>query len=161
MSADRTRKAYLKWEVYESNVQQYRALGATVQSFFLAVGSLIATSSRDGLSAALVMSLVAIVGIFHLYYIWYLSLRARHKIVDYYKFQIHKGLDDASIAALEAECSEHDDVNNAEKRKQANANFFGEPNLPVFRTTRMKFDIVVPLMYSAIWVVLWTWTVFR
>ncbi len=158
MTSDRVQKAQTKWGVFESNVQQYRTLGATVQSFFLAVGSLIATSAQDE-PPALVMTAVSIIGIFHLYYIWFLPLRARHKIVDYYKFQIECGLDDAKIAQLESFCGQEEYVNNEAKRRSVNKDYFGKPDLKVFRQTRLKFDKVVPTLYGLIWGVLWTWTV--
>jgi hypothetical protein len=158
MASHRIESVRATWSVYESNVQQYRSLSVTVQSFFLTVGSLVATSSRDGLSAVMVMGLVTSVGLFHLLYVWHLPLRARHKIVDYYKFQIERGLTDDQIAALDAMCSVDEYVNNPQKRLRVNTEVFGKPDLRVFRTTRMKFDIVVPCLYALVWMALISWT---
>lgn len=158
MEQSRIEQARTAWQVYESNVQQYRALSVTVQSFFLTVGSLVATSSRDGISAVVVMALVAAVGTFHLVAIWHLPLKARHKIVDYYKFTLDRGLSEARIVELQALCSADQYVNDAALRRRVNAEFFGKPDLKVFRTTRFKFDIVVPGLYAAIWTVLLAWT---
>jgi hypothetical protein len=158
MTSHRIENLRTTWSVYESNVQQYRSLSVTVQSFFLTVGSLVATSSRDGLSAVLVMGLVTCVGLFHLLYVWHLPLRARHKIVDYYKFQIERELTDDQIAALGAMCSVDEYVNDAQKRLRVNTEVFGKPDLRVFRATRMKFDIVVPCLYALVWLALISWT---
>ncbi len=160
MNPSRIEKARTAWQVYEGNVQQYRGLSVTVQSFFLTVGSLVATSSRDGLAAVIVMALVALAGLFHLVYVWHLPLRARHKVVDYYKFQLDNGLSEERIADLEALTDVDGYVNDAALRARVNAEFFGRPRLKVFRATRMKFDVVVPGLYAAIWAVLLSWTLY-
>jgi hypothetical protein len=154
----RIENARAAWTVYESNVQQYRSLSVTVQSFFLTVGSLVATSSRDGFSAVVVMGIVTSIGLVHLLYIWHLPLRARHKVVDYYKFQIECDLTAEQISALEALCSVDRYVNDAAMRAKVNRDVFKKPNMRVFRTTRMKFDIVVPCLYALVWAALLTWT---
>lgn len=159
MKVDLIEKARTAWQIYESNVQQYRGLSVTVQSFFLTVGSLVATSSRDGIAAVSVMTLVALVGLFHLVYVWHLPLRARHKIVDYYKFQIDCGLDNDQIAELEAMCSPDRYVTDSQMRTKVNTEVFCKPQLKVFRQTRLKFDVVVPGLYALIWLALFTWTV--
>lgn len=152
-------KAITWWQVYENNVQQYRILCVTVQSFFLAVGSLIATSSRDEFAAVAVMTIVAIIGVVHLYFIWHLTLRARHKIVDYYKYQIDSELNEQNIIELKEICSQNEYVKNDEMRKRINFDYFNQTDLRVFRETRKKFDIFVPVLYAVIWFVLWIWTI--
>lgn len=158
MTAQRIEKARATWGIYESNVQQYRGLSVTVQSFFLTVGSLVATSSHEGVSVLPLMGFVTGVGLFHLVYVWFLTLRARHKIVDYYKFQVDLNLTEAQIAQLEAQCPVDEYVNDTAKRQRVNAEVFGKPRLRVFRATRLKLDIVVPGLYALVWMALLGWT---
>lgn len=159
MQPDRVETARSAWQVYEANVQQYRSMSVTVQSFFLTVGSLVATSSRDGASAVAVMALVTTVGFIHLVYIWHLPLRARHKVVDYYKFQLEAGLTSDQIRELEAMCNSNRYVKDPVMRAQVNRDVFKKPNMRVFRETRMKFDVFVAALYGVVWsaLLVWTW----
>jgi hypothetical protein len=81
-----------KWAVFESNVQQYRVLSATVQSFLLAAGSIWFSASpgaqtRDTARVSL-LCLLLFMGLLHMFYVWIPVIVARVRIVDYHKGQI-------------------------------------------------------------------------
>lgn len=143
-----------KWAVYESNVQQYRVLSATVQSFLLAVGSVLFT--QKGVPN-LLMLLIAVLGVAHILFIWYPIVKARHKIIDYYKYQHYENLSSEKQIELEAYCPEHDYVHDESKWREVNARFFRRPNLKLWRETRHKLDRVVPAGYVIIWIALVAW----
>ena len=136
-----------KWAVYESNVQQYRVISVTVQSFLLAVGS-IWFSAQKTPPTVLLIALFAI-GIGHIFYIWMPIVHARIKIVDYYKGQL-----DLSIqrrADLAAFCTEDKYRESADIRLQVVEKFFKPEFQQPVRDTRIKLDIVVPIGYAVIW----------
>lgn len=143
-----------QWQVYEANVQSYRALAATVQSFFLAVGSIVASTSQGDLITLAIMLCLTGVGVVHLWWIWFLPIRARCLIVDYFKFQVERHFTAERAQALQAFCGPNDYVHDAAKRARVNAEFFGMPRLEVFRPTRRKLDITVPWLYGLIWALL-------
>jgi hypothetical protein len=78
-----------KWAVYEANVQQYRVLAATVQSFLVTIGSIFYT--QEGVPNFL-MILTATLGLLHIRFIWFDVVRARHLVIDYSKFQHYQNL---------------------------------------------------------------------
>ena len=136
-----------KWAVYESNVQQYRVISVTVQSFFLAVGS-IWFSAQKAPPTALLLALF-VVGVGHVFYVWIPIVHARIKIVDYYKGQLD--LSAERRAELAEFCSEEKYRASAKVRRQVVDKFF-YPKLRVsLRNTRFKLDIVVPCGYAVIW----------
>jgi len=145
------------WAVYESNVQQYRVLSATVQSFLLAVGTILFSSSGNVPKSLLL--LVTILGLVHIFWIWIPIVRSRHYIIDYYKLQHDKNLSTTQQLELAEFCSEKEYVMNADKRNKVNSTYFKEPNLKVWRPTRRKLDWFVPAGYVMVWLSLAAWKI--
>lgn len=136
-----------KWAVYESNVQQYRVISATVQSFLLAVGS-IWFSAQKTPPTYLLFSILA-VGLAHIFYVWMPIVHSRIKIVDYYKGQLD--LSPERRAELAAFCSEDEYRKSETKRREVvNSYFYPKLRNPV-RNTRVKLDVWVPWGYALIW----------
>jgi hypothetical protein len=143
-----------RWATYESNVQQYRVLSATVQSFLLAVGSILYT--QNGVPNALLF-LVTLLAVLHIRFIWFDVVRARHLIIDYYKFQHYSVLTEEQLTDLYTNYPETRYVHEKEAREKVNSEFFKRPTLKLWRQTRIKFDIVVPSGYFLIWAALFLW----
>ena len=129
-----------KWAVNESLLQAYRSTFISSQSFLLAVGAIL-----TGKSPVLVY-LTAIVSVIVIWYIWFPVVRARHRVVDFHKFSA--GISDVQRAAL---CSEHDYIHSCDLRRAANAVFGVKTN---WRTTRVKLDIGLPVLFSLVWLAL-------
>lgn len=143
------------WAIYEANVQQYRVLSATVQSFLLAIGSILFTTSKP--VPGLLLILIVILGIGHIVWVWIPVVFARHKVIDYYKFQHDRRLTVERREELEKVCSERQYVQDRTLRAQVNKDFFNNPKLRVWRLTRVKLDLVVPLAYLVFWTGLAMW----
>ena len=143
------------WAVYEANVQQYRVLSATVQSFLLAIGSILFTTSKP--VPGLLLMMIAVMGVGHVAWVWIPVVFARHKVIDYYKYQHDKKLSVEARAELEQFCGEKQYVKKSALRRAVNEKFFGDPSLRVWRLTRVKLDLVVPLAYVAFWIALALW----
>ena len=126
-----------KWAINESLLQAHRSTFISSQSFLLAVGALV-----SGKSAALLYLLGAI-GLCVIWFIWFPVVRARHRIVDYYK-----GLTNLPAGAA-VQCSEEQYVNDARLRKEANDVFGFKTN---WRTTRLKLDLFMPFLFSLVWI---------
>ena len=129
-----------KWSINESLLQSYRSIFISSQSFLLAVGAIASGKSTMVLVATATISLLMI------WAIWFPVVRARHRIVDYHKYGAL--LSDAKRSEL---CSEKEYVHNKELRKKANEAFGIGGN---WRPTRLKVDLLTPLSFSLIWVVL-------
>ncbi len=129
-----------RWSVNEALLQSYRSIFMTSQSFLLAVGAIVSGKDLVVFLALFVVGLVTIWGV------WFPVVRARHRIVDYYKYGAT--LDASQRAAL---CSERQYVHDASLRKQANALFGIDTN---WRPTRIKMDLLMPVLFSFVWSVL-------
>jgi len=143
-----------RWVTYESNVQQYRVLSATVQSFLLTIGSILYT--QQGVPNALLI-LVTLLAVMHIKFIWFNVVRARNLIVDYYKYQHYAKLTQDQLSELEKNYPETRYVHEKEAREKVNSEFFNKPTLSVWRETRIKLDIIVPSGYFIIWTALFLW----
>lgn len=129
-----------RWSINESLLQSYRSLFISSQSFLLAVGAIVAGKSTAVVSAVALFSLLMI------WAIWFPVVRDRHRIVDYYKYGA--SLPEPKRAEL---CSEKQYVHNPKLRMKANVAFGIETN---WRPTRVKLDLLTPVMFTAIWAVL-------
>lgn len=145
------------WAIYEANVQQYRVLSATVQSFLLAIGSILFTASKP--VPPLLLMLVVALGLGHIFWIWIPIVYARHKVVDYYKFQYDRNLAPEVRAELRALCTEKQYIEDPLRRRTVNETYFGDAKLKVWRETRMKLDLFVPLAYASLWLGLAAWRI--
>lgn len=136
-----------KWAVYESNVQQYRVISVTVQSFFLAVGSIWFSATPP--PPLIFKIFLFLIGVSHIVFIWMPIVFARLKIVDYYKIQIDLSDEDRrNLASLYTENMYRE---SETIRIQVREMF---PQIKIqnpMRTTRIKLDIVVPIAYFFIW----------
>ena len=86
------------------------------------------------------------VGMLVIWFIWFPVVRARHRIVDYYKYSA--SLNAADLPTL---CSEYNYVNDSEQRAKANVLFKLATN---WRKTRKKLDIGMPVLFSIVWLAL-------
>ena len=131
-----------KWSVNESLLQSYRQIFINTQSIMLATGAVILGKSDVLMWVLVTMGLVTI------WYIWFPVVRARHLIVDYYKYL---SMNNGHSSDVIKKCSEHDYVNIKKKRVALNKELGITGN---FRLTRLKIDIVLPVLYSIVWIVL-------
>lgn len=143
-----------RWSVYEANVQQYRILSATVQSFLLAVGSILYTQKEV---PNFLLLLVSVMGILHIRFIWFEVVRARLLVIDYHKFQHYSNLSIKEVTELKDKYPENRYIHDRDARREVNSRFFKNPDLKVWRETRWKFDIVVPIGYACMWAALLAW----
>lgn len=129
-----------RWTVNESLLQSYRSTFISSQSFLLAVGAIVV-----GKSAALAY-LTALVGLVVIWFIWFPVVRARHKIVDYYKYSAI--LSPESLFEL---CTEDQYMRSEAHYRKANTILGISTH---WRETRVKIDVILPLLFSVIWVAL-------
>ncbi|MFP7723016.1 hypothetical protein [Lysobacter sp. A3-1-A15] len=129
-----------RWSINESLLQSYRSLFISSQSFLLAVGAIMVGKER------LILLSVAFFGLVMIWMMWFPAVRARHRIVDYYKFA-------ASLPPSQRDglCSEGTYVKNRAARTATNEVFGIRTN---WRETRLKLDLLTPLMFTAVWFVL-------
>lgn len=144
-----------RWAVYESNVQQYRILSATVQSFLLAVAGIWANPPAP--RGIVLIVCMAILGVLHIYFVWLPVVFARVLILDYYKGQLEMGAD--LREKLVVECTEQEFVRDVTKREQTARTYFAPELRQPLRSTRAKLDRWVPWGYTLIWVGLVAWYV--
>ena len=136
-----------KWSINESLLQSYRSIFISSQSFLLAVGAIVSGKDINVLLATASISLLMI------WAIWFPVVRARHRIVDYYKYSA--SLEEPQKSKL---CSEKEYVHNCKLRKKANEVFGIKTN---WRPTRVKLDLLTPLLFSEVWLVLVLYEIFH
>jgi hypothetical protein len=129
-----------RWAVNESLLQSYRSIFVSSQSFLLAAGAVLTDKEPWLLYSAAAIALVMI------WLVWFPVVRSRLYIVDY-----HKYLALLPGAQLQPPCTEFEYVHDASKRIQANSSFGLSSN---WRATRIKMDVVLPIMFSSLWLLL-------
>jgi len=129
-----------RWGINESLLQSYRSIFISSQSYLLAVGAIVSGKNTVALFT------IALVSLAMIWFIWFPVVTSRHRIVDYYKFAI--GLAETNRLQL---CSEHEYVHDRTLRTSANKLFGINTN---WRETRLKIDLVIPILFSLIWIVL-------
>lgn len=129
-----------RWTVNESLLQSYRSIFISSQSFLLTAGAVF-TGKSPAILYAVAFTSLAIIWI-----VWFPVVRARLYIVDYYKYAATLSSENASHL-----CSEQDYVRNADHRANANRLFSLKSN---WRTTRIKMDIVLPVLFTALWLMI-------
>lgn len=127
-----------QWSSNETLLLSYRAIFMSTQSLFLVVGALGLVHHSHRL-----VYLMAGVSFLMIWFIWFPVVRARHKVIDYYKFSTQLG--EADRQSL---CSEAEYVHDATLRSKANL-LFGISTS--WRTTRIKLDLYMPLLFSFVW----------
>lgn len=129
-----------KWSINETLLQSYRSIFISSQSFLLAVGAIVSGKSP------MVLYVVAAISLLMIWAIWFPVVRARHRIVDYYKYGAV--LSESKRSEL---CSEKQYVHDYELRKKANELLGIRSN---WRSTRKKLDLLTPALISSVWLVL-------
>jgi len=133
-----------RWNVNETLLQSYRSIFISSQSFILAVGAIVLDKSTFILFAIAIMSLIMI------WVVWFPVVVSRHRIVDFYKYRAIKPGDIP-------DCSEAQYVHDPVKRKRANEGFGITTN---WRKTRIKLDLVIPIMFTLVWILLLGYAIF-
>lgn len=142
------------WSVYEANVQAYRSNFISSQSFMLAVAAIVLDKSF------VLTFIISTLSIIQIWYIWFRIIHIRTIVVDFYKYQMYKyfdnngGLKDNNTINY---LCENTYVRNKFIRKKVNENmskFFnrGEKTFHNFRLTRIKIDIIIPILFTIIWI---------
>ena len=127
-------------EKYQSNedlLQSYRSIFISSESFLLAVGAIFLEKSL------LLLIITSTIGLIMIWCLWFPIVRARHLIVDYYKYQAQ------TTANNELICSMKDYVHNRKLRKETNRILGISTN---WRETRKKVDLYIPILFSIVWV---------
>lgn len=129
-----------QWSVNETLLQSYRSIFISSQSFMLAVGAIMWDKNHP------VLLIIAVISIVMIWRVWYPVVSSRHKIVDYYKHR-------ARLSATKCKqlCTEDEYVHNKTLRDNANKLFELDKNM---RETRVKVDIIIPAIFSTIWIIL-------
>ena len=128
-----------KWSINESLLQSYRSIFISSQSFLIAAGAIFFDKSN------LLLFILSGIGILIIWYIWFPVVVIRHRISDYYKYILD--LPEEKINKL---CTATDYAINKEARRKANKIF----NLKQgeWRLTRIKVDILIPILFTIIWI---------
>ncbi|MBN8291941.1 hypothetical protein JI664_08205 [Rhodobacter sp. NTK016B] len=149
-------QANTQWQVNEGLLQQYRALGMTVQSFLLTVGALVATLGQPTLVSDLAFGVIFVLSKVHLWVIWYPITRARALISDYHKHRYISDLSEDRLSALAAFCPQQRFIDDRARRAEVWRDYFGIEGGTPRQPTRRKLDLWVPLIYGAVWICLLT-----
>ncbi len=128
---------YEKYQSNEDLLQSYRSIFISSESFLLAVGAIFLEKSL------LLLIITSTIGLIMIWCLWFPIVRARHLIVDYYKYQAKTPAIDAPI------CSVNDYVHNRKLRKETNKTLGIPTN---WRETRKKVDLFLPVLFSIVWV---------
>ncbi len=142
------------WSVYESNLQSYRSNMIASQSFLLAVAGLFFGRSN---CLGLICAFIALV---QLWYIWYRVIRVRTLIVDFYKYGLGQkySCTGGFLGPGEKALDERTYCTNWAIRKIVNDSEFANYNgMKCFvrqnwRLTRIKLDIIMPVLFTVLWV---------
>ena len=151
---------YAEWTLYDTNVQSYRSNMIASQSLLLAVAAIFYEK------AVVLAIVICIVGLINQWYIWWRVIQSRAIISDFHKFN---SLYELSIKVNnkgdvwedgDLYLSEQTYVSNRSVRQKANNWIVAQTGNKKFKTnyriTRIKLDIILPIMFSIIWVlILW------
>lgn len=148
-----------QWSTYEANVQSYRGLAVSAQSLFLAVGAILL---EDRLVPFLVVFAFAMLAT---WWVFFPVIFARTAVVDFHKFDLAKSFDRAGRPAPGSTDplreTEYARVTNRALRRAVYGAVTSDrrarlgPDAEPFRTlrqTRLKLDLILPLMFSVVWV---------
>jgi hypothetical protein len=150
-----------QWATYESNIQGYRSNFLSSQSILLAVETII--SGKNPILTAI----IAAIGLFQLWYIWYRIISIRTRIADYFKYSMNLGINklfdkEGNSLSSNTQYSDCLDENiyatNAKVRRKVNKyiseNWGKREKFRNIRTTRLKLDIILPVSITIIWIIL-------
>jgi hypothetical protein len=123
-----------KWSVNESLLQSYRSIFISSQSFLLAVGAVLVEQYPY------LNIVIAGLSLLMIWWIWIPVVKARRRIVDYYKYAL-KLNDEQSVLFLQRFIA-----------NQFLQEAIGEKKpITDLRETRKKIDIYLPIGFSIIW----------
>lgn len=142
-----------KWGVNEGLLQSYRQIHISTQSIFIAIGAILL--DYDGTGSIWMFLILAVVGIFMIWVIWYETVRVRALIVDYHKY--HYLYLQEKQKEPDGVCSVDEYVKNSAKREKTNKKLGIEKN---FRKTRVKIDQYLPGIFTIIWLTLFFFKLF-
>jgi len=132
-----------KWSTNETLLQSYRSIFITTQSIFLAIG-VFTTNNINMFLPICIISLITI------WIIWFPVVKSRHLAVDFFKYSLE--LTEKEIAELLEFCkNEKLYISNKEIRKKANSILGCDKS---WRLTRIKIDLVIPILFTVIWTIL-------
>jgi len=126
-----------RWSVNESLLQSYRSIFLSSQSFFLAIGVLLAQWN------ILLFIASFIVAQYVIWKVWKEVVYSRALIVDFHKYQTDQDVDPG--------CTEKQYVEDPQLREKANRVFNLDTN---DRDTRIKMDTYLPNIYSGLWAII-------
>ena len=136
------------WSVFESNVQTYRANMISSQAFLLAAGAVFVKESFELEVACVILALM------QLWYIWFRIIRCRTIIVDFYRYNLNEKFNNVGEKKrpfdnpLESEIY----LKNRVIRKKVNECIFKSGRR--VKWTRIKLDIIMPISFSVMWVLM-------
>lgn len=156
---DYIEREYAEWALYDSITQSYRSNMLATQAILMAVTAIFYEKS------CLLVVMICCFGLFNQWFIWYPVIRARVLISDYHKFNakfnFSKNVDikgNERKSPNQEELTEQEYVSKRNVRRNANAVIVKRTGNKKFKTnwrpTRRKLDILLPLSFSIIWVVI-------
>lgn len=150
---------FTTWSVYDSMIQSYRSNMIASQSLLLAVEAILFEKNL------IIEATICLIGLVQLWYVWFAIIRARAIISDFHKFNAiynfnqivningNKMCEETALPLTESVY-----VKNKSIRDKANnilAELTGEKKFKTnFRITRVKLDIIIPISFTFIWIVL-------
>ena len=146
-----------EWGVYESNVQAYRSNFLSSQSILLAVGAITYANSF------ILTTIIAVISVIQIWYIWFRVIYVRTQILDYHKYAMNTIFDKKGNIRDERTnpqnyLSEQTYIRDKSVRKEVYKNMTSiwgrQENFHTLRLTRIKFDILIPASMTLIWLVL-------
>jgi hypothetical protein len=149
-----------QWAVYESNVQSYRSNSLSSQSILLAVEAIVSGKN------SILTVIIAAIGLFQLWCIWYGIISIRTRIVDYFKYSMKFGINElfdkngnlSSPISCPDRLDENTYATNATVRKNIKkyiSKKLGErKKFKNLKMTRIKLDIILPISITIIWILL-------
>jgi hypothetical protein len=149
-----------KWSTNENLCNSYRGLSVSSNSFLLAVGAILVSNN---LHWGLMLGLFAL-AMTCMWYIFFRIIYIRNIITDYYKFELvlYFNNNGEKLFRNDNQLQESTYVRKRGIRKKVN-NLITKGNIPSWdynekfgnlRTTRLKLDLILPALYSVIWVII-------
>lgn len=153
-----------QWATYDANVQAYRGLGMSVQSILLAVGAILLDSD-----AKMPFGVLALVALTVTWFVFFPVIFARTAIVDFHKFALdarfdRQGRRTPQPVADHLREKEYAEVTLGGQRlrrsvyrgmDELSRETYGASARPfrTLRQTRVKLDVVLPGLLTAVWLV--------
>jgi hypothetical protein len=128
-----------KYRTNEMKLQAYRLMFIPLEAILIVAGIAVYEKPRFLFLFLMAVSLYTIWGL------WFPIVRARQKVVDYYKYQSTP--DQVRDLGVDLESYIHD----KELRRKVNDQLGISAN---WRTTRRKIDFILPVLFTLIWFVL-------